>query len=439
VIDAAGWSDMSGTEDGPSENHDVPGGPHGREPSKPGDAPLGHEQSAPGDAPLGHEPSGPGDAPHGQGLSGPGDAPHEQEPFGPGDAPAGAPEPVSEWSSPPDGQPQANFWPAPGTASQPGQMPPAFGPYGQPGMPGQPFQTGTPGTPGQPFPTGTPGQPGAPWPPGMAGQPGMQYQPYGQNGPGPQPFGTPYWGPPATPPAKRRNTGRIAAIIVVLLLCGGITVWAVTAKPGKPPAAANPFATSTSRTATPTSGPTNGTGAVPSEEPDPTGAVAQGIPPEDLYDMDPICDGETYWPMLPKRSGAAPHALVLFDDGIGSTRGRHSLFDAWFGKSSALKAAWDPEDASKVQVVACLDRTASGAKVRTCTFDDPKPDTVALYHATYRLHVYETATGAKLLDTTLEAKDTACPTSALVGADKKIYMEVSDTTLISTLKRFVEK
>ncbi|WP_436520673.1 hypothetical protein [Actinoplanes sp. HUAS TT8] len=176
----------------------------------------------------------------------------------------------------------------------------------------------------------------------------------------------------------------------------------------------------------------------------PPGPVPQGVPPESIYDMDQICQGLTYWPMLPKRSSTkAPHPILVTGDTGEGKRLPYTMFKAWFlKKPAALEKAWSSSSmpVSKIQMVACIDRVSVGAKVRTCTYESPGSGLAGgeatLYHATYRLHVYETATGKKIMDTKLAAKDTTCPYALGVPDNHKVYMEITDTTLAATMSKF---
>jgi hypothetical protein len=144
-----------------------------------------------------------------------------QPPYGQ-QPPHGQPHP----GTPPHGQPQGQ--PYPGTPPQ-GQPFPGTPPQGQPQ--GQPF----PGTPphgqsqGQPFP-GTPpqGQPyGAPQQGQPYGGPPPQGQPYGGQPQGEQPYGQqgqpfPAAAPEGAPQKKSNIKVRAIAVIVALLVVGGV-------------------------------------------------------------------------------------------------------------------------------------------------------------------------------------------------------------------------
>jgi hypothetical protein len=179
----------------------------------------------------------------------------------------------------------------------------------------------------------------------------------------------------------------------------------------------------------------------PSAAPDSTGPKAAVSPAKDIYDLNQVCDDNTFFPAAPKRAGKAPHPVaLLIKDGPDSTRWQNSVFylrDE--GTSDADAAAWGPDSPAKVQLAACLDRATAGSKIRTCKYDKPKPDTVALHRAGWRLRVYEVATHRLLLDKKLNGDETTCPYSVLVGDDKKIYAQVSDHTAVTSLRNLVKK
>ena len=152
-----------------------------------------------------------------------------------------------------------------------------------------------------------------------------------------------------------------------------------------------------------------------------------------------MCDEDVYYPESPKRTGEVPHPLVLLvADGSG-VRYQDSTYYYSQGISKTVEQVWALTDPKKVQMVACLDRVSAGSKIRSCKYDKPQPDTVTLLRAGWRLRVYETATGRKLLDKQMAGDDQACPYVVLVGADKKIYAKVSDRSLVATLRNLVSK
>lgn len=244
---------------------------------------------------------------------------------------------------------------------------------------------------------------------------------------------------PSAGSAKR--TRRLVAILVVAVLAligGAAGVVARSGSDGEKRQQSFPAPA----LGTLSSGPTHAAppSAPDDTEPVPSGAIAQGVDPANVYEMGGICDGQVYWPTLPKYAGKAPHPILVYGDTADSTRLPYTMFDAWFLKAKSAEKTWSYDKSPKViQLVACVDRVAVGAKVRSCTYGEPLPGKGTLYHATYRVHVHETSTGKKLLDTKLEAKDTSCPHVVGVPADKKLYMEVKTAALLTVLRKVVEK
>ncbi|GAA0459901.1 hypothetical protein Aca07nite_41800 [Actinoplanes capillaceus] len=264
-----------------------------------------------------------------------------------------------------------------------------------------------------------------------------------------------YVSPPALPatrvaaPEKTSARGLIAILAVttfVLLVAAAGLVGAVLAETGKrrdtPAASRSSAAGAGTRASSPADGtrPTPSTVVTDDLAPIPPGPVAQGVPPETVFGMDEICRGETYWPMLPKRTGKAPHPTLVYGDTGDQGRLPYTMFNTWFLKSKDKETAWSyDKPPTTIQLVACVDRVATGAKVRTCIDPERFEGTGVLHRATYRVHLYETATGKKLLDKKMEAKDTSCPQVSRLEPDKKLYMEISEPALVATLGKFVEE
>jgi hypothetical protein len=160
---------------------------------------------------------------------------------------------------------------------------------------------------------------------------------------------------------------------------------------------------------------------------------------KDINDLNRVCDENVYYPTSPKRAGKAPHPVVLLvNDGSG-VRFQDSTYYFSEGLSKSVDRTWASDDAKNVQIVACLDRVSAGTKIRTCKYDNPKPDTLTLFRAGWRLRVYEVATGRVLLDRRILGDDRACPYVALYGLDKKIYATVSDRVAVEMLRDLVKK
>jgi hypothetical protein len=346
-------------------------------------------------------------------------------PTGPPSPGSSSPAPASEWARPAEGAatpPPVEAWapPVPPPNDQPAQLfpfpqpPPAADAYPQPGYP----------PPGYP----PPGYPA----PGAYPAPG-QYAQYPQPG----------WPPAvAAPPRGRRGllTGVIvAAVAVIGLLCTS-SIYMMAEDQHDSTSADGGFGQED-----PFSWPTGlpFPSARPTGEPAPesTGPQPAASPAKDIYDLNAVCDDNAFFPDAPKHAGKAPHPVaLLIKDGESAVRwNNRTYYLDDIGTGKAAENTWGPNSPAKVQLAACLDRTSAGSKLRTCKYDEPEPDTLTLYRASWRLRVFEVATRKQLLDKKLASNETACPFSVLVGPDKKIYAEVSDHTLVSTLKSLVTK
>ncbi|WBC04842.1 hypothetical protein [Micromonospora sp. WMMA1976] len=301
------------------------------------------------------------------------------------------------------------------------------------------------------MPSAVPGPPPQPatgpvhQPPGTGYGPPTAGPPYGPATTA-TPFGSaPPYGPypPPGPPSSGRNRGLVVAVaalsVLLLVACSGLIggAFLLGSSPreaAEPEPAAPPVAPWRSSGTTPTPG------ATASVEPSTRGPQPSDFPAAQISDLNDVCDGVLYYPQSPKRTGAAPHPVALLvgtDMGTGRRHDRVYYYDE--GLSKRVERTWASEDPKAVQIVACLDRTGTGATIRKCRYDDPKPDTLTLLKATYRLRVYEVATGRRLLDKTLGGDDQQCPFVVLYGPDKKIYAEVSHRSLLSALRNLVKR
>ncbi|GIF50246.1 hypothetical protein DFJ67_7966 [Asanoa ferruginea] len=239
------------------------------------------------------------------------------------------------------------------------------------------------------------------------------------------------------PPPGRSRTGVIAGVIVGVLVLGAAAGVAGTA-----------FVLRSDDTSASASGPTSppATGGrsatakpTPTEEPPQEGPQASAYPAEEIHDLNRVCDEDVYYPQSPKRAGKAPHPIVLLTSDNPGLRSQDGTYYLDEGTSSKAEQTWAADHPKKVQLVACLDRVSTGSKIRTCKFDDPKPDTLTLFRSSWRLRVYEVATRRRLLDKRMTGDDQACPFVTLYGPDKKIYAKVSDRAAIRALRGFVNK
>ncbi|MFC7275432.1 hypothetical protein ACFQS1_15695 [Paractinoplanes rhizophilus] len=232
----------------------------------------------------------------------------------------------------------------------------------------------------------------------------------------------PRWRPP------RWMVGVAAAVAVLVLLGVALAALGTGGGPDK-------SATGTASGATP-SAPTPsapaGAGATP-----PTGPQAGAHPVRAGDDLARVCDG-WYYPQSPKFAGKAPHQIsVGVVDSMLAPR-RHMLSAVRVpDQNESIWRAWTPDHPAKSQLVACLDLTRPAKQLRTCKYKDQTPATVALVQGVYRLRLYETATGRKLLDKPVTGADGDCPSVVFVAAGESLYSEVTDTQLYRLLRPFV--
>ncbi|WP_410811188.1 hypothetical protein [Micromonospora sp. 067-2] len=251
------------------------------------------------------------------------------------------------------------------------------------------------------------------------------------------------WTPPPAPPTQPSQTGVIVAavagvVVLVLVACVGLVGGFFLLRAEKTPLASSPTSRAPLR---PTTGGSPTASGLPdqSEEPVAQGPQASAYPAEKTEDLDRVCDEDIFYPELPKRAGKAPHPVVLLLSEYPGLRYQDSGYYYDLGLSAKVEQTWAAKDPRKVQMVACLDRVGTGSTIRSCKFDDPKPQTVQLVRTTWRLRVYEAATGRKLLDRKMNGDDQKCPYVVMVGADRKIYAEVSDRAAIAALRTLVTK
>ncbi|WP_436520800.1 hypothetical protein [Actinoplanes sp. HUAS TT8] len=347
--------------------------------------------------------------------------------------PPAAAAPVSEWARPVDGPatpPPVEAWNPP--VPPPDDVPAPLFPFPQP-----PPTFGAPPA----------AYPGAYPPPQTGGYPPPQTGAYPPPQPGAHPYPPQYaqpgWPPPPASPAARRRGGVLAATIVVAvavigLLCTGSIY--MLADGGSDSSASSDFGQE-QPFVWPSDLPLPSLVPPGTPTPESTGPHPAASPAKDMYDLNAVCDENAYFPSAPKRAGKAPHPVaLLIRDGDGDVRwNNRTYYMEDIGTGKADENTWGPAGPEKVQMAACLDRTSAGSKVRSCEYDDPSPETVTLYRANWRLRVYEVATHRQLLDKKLAGNETTCPYTVLVGPDKKIYAEVSDHTVVSTLKSLVTK
>jgi hypothetical protein len=290
----------------------------------------------------------------------------------------------------------------------------------------------TPGGPvaAGPFPTAYSG----PVPPAGSQPPGG-YPPGGF----PPPPGA-AWPQPQKP--RTFGAGLIAAIAVfgvVLLGCIG-AVGAAIVHSNRSSTSADPFDDGPAFPLLPSDGP-----ALPSDDDDSSAVQGPQASPygvKDVDDLDSVCDDNVFFPQSPKYTGKAPHpiAIMIRDRKDMDTRIAESVYSPGYSTSKSRTDAWNVYfHPTKAQLTACVDLVSSGAKVKTCKFDDPKPDSLPLKVGTYQITLFETATHKQLFSKKINGDDRSCPTVVLLGSDRNLYTGITDRYYVELLKKFVEK
>jgi len=162
---------------------------------------------------------------------------------------------------------------------------------------------------------------------------------------------------------------------------------------------------------------------------------------KDIDDLDSVCE-DAYYPQSPKFQGKAPHpiAIMVKDRKDMDSRIAEPVYEPGYSNSKARQNAWDSYfHPTAVQLVACVDLAGSGGKVKTCKFDDPKPDSLPLKVGYYTITVYEAATRKQLFTKKITGDDRSCPSVVLIGTDRNLYTSITDRYYVELLKKFVEK
>ena len=359
-------------------------------------------------------------------------------------APA-SPTPPTDATSAPAADPTAPRPAVPATEiSQPGAaaIPADHVPWQRPTAPVPPEFRAPAGSPGHWAPGAMP-QPGFVPPDGMpAGAwPPAGYPPQGQI-PGqipPPPPGAP--APFSAPPPKFPRWAVVTVVVVAVLALVGSGIYNAAVGFRR---AQDQFDTLEARDRAATEPHTPfGTGPAtdPSEsvEPSPTGPRAATYPVRDDDDLARVCDG-WYYPQSPKFTGKAPHQISVgvIDSVLMPSRHIMAAVTVPDLRESVWRA-WIPEKPGATQLVACVDLTRSGSKLKSCKYDDPKPETIDMKQGFYRLRLYEAATGKKLFDKPLTGEDEKCPIAVFLAQGESLYSEVDDRQLYELLKGFVMK
>ncbi|MEU8656831.1 hypothetical protein [Actinoplanes philippinensis] len=161
--------------------------------------------------------------------------------------------------------------------------------------------------------------------------------------------------------------------------------------------------------------------------------VDQGVRVED--DLHRVCE-DRFYPSAPKLRGDTPHPILISEDGGAEVgyRTTRTLNQAAFAGSAAQRRAWAPEPV-RAQMVACLDLTGPGGRIRDCKAGSRS---LPLVEGKYRLTVYEVSTHRKVAERTLTGADRACPFVILNSAGDTLFSAVRDRQLYDLLRQRVE-
>ncbi|GIE02200.1 hypothetical protein [Paractinoplanes durhamensis] len=383
------------------------------------------EQGRPGEPPAPEQPSSP---PSADGTQAPAEPTWVSPPL-----PQAPAHPDAQWQRP-DGQPQQpQIQPPPFGGPQ--QPPPAVPPWQAPPAWQPPPGYQPPGYPAPGYPA--PGQ----WqvPPGQVPPAGWQAAPVMWEPPGPEQVAPPF----TSPPPKLKPWAIALVIVVGLLGIGGLYAYAIAREVDRVQdqvAELNqdePFGL-------PKTWPSGPTPFSTGESPDPvettpSGPQASTYPVRTDEDLERVCDG-WYYPQSPKFTGKAPHQISVGVIDSTTLPSRH------FGSVSvpelkeSIWRAWIPTDPTKTQLVGCIDLATTGATAKSCKFDDPKPEKIALKKATYRVRLFEAATGKKLLDkAAVKGEDETCPTIVYLLGGESLVSQVSDRQVYEFFRPYVMK
>jgi hypothetical protein len=146
-------------------------------------------------------------------------------------------------------------------------------------------------------------------------------------------------------------------------------------------------------------------------------------------------------------SGATPydqtpsvHPVAVFesdDQHRSYTESLHTLPAGW--TLTPGPASTDKAQLATVQLIACIDRTATSPAGIDCNFDsDGTPVTLALVNATYDVTLYVATTGAKLGDVSVDAKTSECPyVAAYRDGDTQYVTALTDDEVTNAVKPYV--
>jgi hypothetical protein len=293
-------------------------------------------------------------------------------------------------------------------------------------------------------PPPAPAEPGPGEPPGPAQTPAPVPPPVAAQGP------VPVWNPSLGPqepgdapgtwmapaPVEQRSKVLIWSVVAVAVLalgCLGTVGWGIVRIADNVRSAA----TTPPRPVVP---------LVPSgaASPDPAGTLdgpqASSYAVREADDLQRLCEG-WYYPQSPTITTTGLNPVQVFANERKDLPSmiQEAVTGVPYTASKAVRDAYDPASPAKVRQVACVNLVSTGKHVRSCTFNDPKPEKIPLEQGFYQFTLYEVATGKKLVDKKITGEDDSCPFVVLLGSDRTIYSSIGDRQLYELLHKYVQK
>jgi hypothetical protein len=240
------------------------------------------------------------------------------------------------------------------------------------------------------------------------------------------------------------EVGVVRRLVVVvfglglLASCGGggdSGVSATTA--AAPPTTSTPSTTEEVIPASSTTASAPTTSAAPA-----TTAAASAELPAFMNEFDRVCKTQVGFSGATAYDGApGTHPVALLEDAFEDD-------DLYIESSNQLPAGWtieqdsdfaDNSELAAVQLVACLDRTATAPTGTQCEFDNNGTKiTLELTNATYELKVFGAVTGEAVGNTSITTTETECPFIAVFReGDTQHIASLSDDDLTNALKPYV--
>jgi hypothetical protein len=163
--------------------------------------------------------------------------------------------------------------------------------------------------------------------------------------------------------------------------------------------------------------------------------------PAFMDDFARVCTTQVgYSGATPHDQTAALHPVAVFesdDQHRSYTESLHTLPASW--TLTPAPASTDKAQLATVQLIACIDRTATTPAGIDCNFDnDGTPVTLALVNATYDVTLHAATTGAKLGDVSVDATTSECPdVAAYRDSDTQYVTALTDDQVTNAVKRYV--